>query len=539
MNTCSKLIISMLRAFLESPLTQKTIQMKHLFLLFLICSWLNAGAQNNRPVCGNTTSEQFLTRERLAKNLETINSGPRAHSRDIFYVPVFFHLVADGTGKGRPTKARALDILCSLNDQFAGTDIRFYLSEDLTMGLFDESISNDNVYSNQSNSFLMESKRHPNAMNIYLVDGISTGGPEPNGVTGYYNESRDWIVLQHKFHNTYPVVISHCVAHFLSLLHTYFGWEAPFDESSPGWPEAPPVTSSGIPTEYQDGTNCSVAGDMICDTPPDYFFAAQNAGCAEYHGGAQDPSGTPVDPMENNIMSGNLECQNYLITPMQNEAMLADLATPYRSYLTISFLLEQSPVTIPDNLLVSPYHNETVAYYNSVSLAWKALPEATHYLISIDKLPNFGSASYREYVTTTNALFLTNLEPGKGYYWQVRPFNELSSCKAEMVEYRKFVTSYITTGTQGLKGVSGWQIQPNPVTDNQLTIQINAIQDFEADIAILDISHRIMFQIANQSIQSGINTIELPVDRLANGLYLVELKNKVSTGIQKLIIARQ
>ncbi|MEZ4948184.1 MAG: hypothetical protein R2784_02135 [Saprospiraceae bacterium] len=49
------------------------------------------------------------------------------------------------------------------------------------------------------------------------------------------------------------------------------------------------VSPNGSPTELQDGSNCTTAGDKICDTPPDYNFGLINGNSC--YGGAKDPNG--------------------------------------------------------------------------------------------------------------------------------------------------------------------------------------------------------------------------------------------------------
>jgi hypothetical protein len=106
--------------------------------------------------------------------------------------------------------------------------------------------------------------------------------------------------------------------------------------------------------------SCSTAGDRICDTGPDYKFAFLQAGCAAYNGGAKDPLGVVVDPLETNTMSYFDGCSSYSFTPMQAAAMQADLNTAARNYLDNSFSPASVSFTTPTDLLVSPVSGSTV-----------------------------------------------------------------------------------------------------------------------------------------------------------------------------------
>lgn len=75
------------------------------------------------------------------------------------------------------------------------------------------------------------------------------------------------------FEETSPHELGHC----LNLLHTH-------------------STSNGI--EYINGSNCSTAGDLVCDTPADPELNSTNvdSSCNYFGGGG-------YNPLTNNIMS--------------------------------------------------------------------------------------------------------------------------------------------------------------------------------------------------------------------------------------------
>ena len=80
-----------------------------------------------------------------------VAAGQAVHERSVIqYVPIHFHLVGDATGAGKHKERLVLDQLCHLNEFYAPLGMRFYLKPHPTYGLFDYSINNNNVYSNQS-----------------------------------------------------------------------------------------------------------------------------------------------------------------------------------------------------------------------------------------------------------------------------------------------------------------------------------------------------------------------------------------------------
>lgn len=100
-----------------------------------------------------------------------------------------------------------------------------------------------------------------------------------------------------------PNTLAHEAAHVLGLQHT-------FD------------TSSGA--ELVDGSNCSTAGDLICDTPaaPQLNLPGLLAPGCTYVGTMTDANGEAYTPMLNNLMGyGELYCQADSLTPGQGALM--------------------------------------------------------------------------------------------------------------------------------------------------------------------------------------------------------------------------
>lgn len=126
----------------------------------------------------------------------------------------------------------------------------------------------------------------PGTINIYFADDVATSG----GISlcGYArfpffsSEERRYIMMN-KDCSTDGATLIHELGHFYGLYHTH---ETSFGE------------------EYVDGSNCEVAGDLLCDTRADPNLSSPNfmAGCS-YVGQVTDPKGAPYVPPVNNFMS--------------------------------------------------------------------------------------------------------------------------------------------------------------------------------------------------------------------------------------------
>ncbi|MDX1913762.1 MAG: T9SS type A sorting domain-containing protein [Saprospiraceae bacterium] len=514
-----------------------------LFLFFTAASAVYLFAQQAQPhVCGNA-QDQLEIMPRLRENKVAMEAA-RATAEErtgTQYVPIHFHLVGDDNGGGKHKEIKILEQLCALNAAYEPVNIQFYLSEHTNpaYGLFNKSINNDNVYNNQSNALLMNLRRHPNAINVYVVQEPTSGNNNPGIVLAYYSPLHDWIVSRktetngNQPNSTMP----HEVGHFFSLPHTFFGYEPnPFDAADPTWPNAPVIApvGQGVTTERQNGTNCATAADEICDTPPDYNFGLITNGCV-YSAGARDPLGTTVTPMEENYMGYFNGC-NYAFTQDQMDIMNADLNSSSRNYLDNSFVPTATEIVTPTNLQIAPAQGSTTPYYNSVLLEWESVPGATHYLLEVDIISSFGTTGAQTFVETGTSKLMTNLQANKTYYWRVKPFNLHVGCAAPRSQ--NFKTPNTALSTDEIEGLSNWQISPNPVKGNSAMLSILTERNLEASVRITDAAGRTVSIQHGVSFPQGESTYELQTGGLANGLYFVSLESGQGRNVRKLSILR-
>lgn len=499
-------------------------------ILFLVA----IQAQEYSAPCGLTPADRSELEQRLQANFANPNAGER--SGVVQYVPICFHLVAGSDSLGRHKINKVLDQLCEMNEFYSPQDIRYYLSPHPTYGLFDRSINNDNVYNNQSNNFIMTNRRHNNALNVFVTNDVVSGNPPiPGAVTlAYYNIPKDWIVSRKdQINGNGNGTLSHEVGHFFTLLHPFNGWDfTPFDNTYPGFPNAPSTSPQGVPTEKMNGSNCTTAGDYICDTPPDYNFLEND--CV-YTGGALDPMGVPVDPMENNIMAYFSGCV-YAFTNQQGVAIHNSLNSAARNYLDNTFVPAAEEIVTPNDLLTLPAGGDTVDYYNQVSFEWQSVPGATYYLFEIDITSAYSTPNSQEIVLPGTSLTLTNLQPNRTYYWRVRPFNEYYSCN--LGKQRTFRTSGVS-GVNQITGLSGWNVSPNPLGSGQVArILANAETAFDANVSVVDAMGRMVYRQTNTAFPAGNSTLELPLGELPDGLYFVVIDNNEGRSTRKLTVIR-
>lgn len=446
------------------------------------------------------------------KELKASVSGVNIRSNEPIFVPVKFHAVADAEGEGRVNLNDILVQLCELNANFAEQNIHFYMKDGTVNEINDNTIfKNPASAAGTSKMVSRKNSVEGSAAHIFITDEASTGG---EGTTlGYYDFNADLMVLkksvvesstQRKF------VCGHEMGHFFSLSHTFRGWEnAPWNGET--------VTqfspSSGILNELVNGSNCDDAGDMICDTPPDYNLGFGWDGCKDYDGGAKDPNGDLLDPDESNFMGYFIGCEAYSFSEAQKQIIKQDYESPRRSYLRTAYFPNIEPITDAPTLL-SPADEITTAYFNGVELSWSEIENATDYLVELSR----GLLKTYYHVKDTK-LFLGHLEASKIYRWKVKPFSEINTCSpySEVFSFKTgALTSSVYETDERERDVS---VYPNPVKANFINITFGEELRGFFDVAIRDISGRIHYK---QTLNAGKHIID-NLD-LKSGFYLMTVR---------------
>jgi hypothetical protein len=227
--------------------------------------------------CGNenTTLPEGILKEYLSASEREIQRNP--YSTDI--LPIKFHIVQPNSGSGGYPASQLNTIINILNDYFYWVDIQFEQCGEPNY------IANSALYDFNTNDigYINGNFNFDNTVNIYLVNSLFAAGAGYLGGIGMFPwQSEELIVVTN---NDAPTpLIAHEMGHFLGLLHTH-------------------ETANGY--EFVNGSNCGVAGDLICDTPADPNLSGWTSNC-QYVGSFTDPLGWYYQPDPGNVMSYNI-----------------------------------------------------------------------------------------------------------------------------------------------------------------------------------------------------------------------------------------
>ncbi|NNF21648.1 MAG: hypothetical protein HKN67_06885, partial [Saprospiraceae bacterium] len=356
--------------------------MKYIITFLSAFLFFQFSAQAQAFKCGTDQSDAFM--EDLIRNKKNWDNTMQKAQVERF-VPVQFHLIANNDGSGRVDPRTVLKSLCELNENYDSLELRFYLADE--MNEINNTQINNNPGGNASASAMRNAKNNA-AMNVFVIDDSG------EGVAGFYTQGGDYIVVNQNQLLLDRHTTEHEVGHFFTLAHTHRGWEdQPYDPAIHGDTVlVTTVNSSQSPTigvELVDGSNCGnlgwnnpLAGDGICDTPPDYGFG-QRCNCCNMGWTVYDRNGDLIEPMLNNVMSYSENCSPWNFTPQQVLAVKTSYDSDRRAYLRVNEVSDYTPLT-EGSVIVSPMNLETIDSYNGVLLEWESVPNAEEYIITVD-----------------------------------------------------------------------------------------------------------------------------------------------------------
>lgn len=189
----------------------------------------------------------------------------------------------------------------------------------------------------------------PNVINIYFFGNVTNGSSTYCGYS-YLPPSQDRIILSKSSSCGFDSdVLLHEMGHYLSLYHTH-------------------GKSNSVRTdELVDGTNCSYAGDEVCDTPADpNLFGSY--GCVYTNTTIRDANNQIYSPDPSNLMSyAYYTCRNHF-TPAQMNRMVYSLHHD-RNYLNGCQHPGGCENTIRDYPYVSDFETGTENWYSGFGLS--------------------------------------------------------------------------------------------------------------------------------------------------------------------------
>ncbi len=455
------------------------------------------------------------------------------------YVPVTIHLVGTDEGGGHYRVPDMLDDFCQLNEDFALSNIQFFIEGEINVINNSSWYSHDSIYIGYE---MMTTMNVPNTINCYYVSVAAGSG-------GYNLPSADGIALRHGNMGPGSHTWAHEIGHNLSVQHTFLGWEG--NIYNPGQP-APtevyynytlfkPVFNPDTiiidtaEVELVARTNCTIAADGFCDTTPDYLsggFACNSSGESALE--QIDPDGDTFNSDGKNFMSYANDVCNQYFTPEQTGAMRANLLNEKPGHL-----YNQDPVRDPITMApegLSPIQGEP-SDLNSTALIWSAVSGATAYHYEVNRLPNFNPTfSIAEGITSDTTFSITagSLLEGLTYYWRVKPYNPGYTCTTVSAGESFVATDLINI--EDPEGIGHLQVYPNILSAGQsANLYLETAQTEALNIYLFNVSGQPLQDIY-QGISTGLFSTEISTAGLSSGMYIIGIEVSGLWTYRKLLV---
>jgi hypothetical protein len=507
-----------------------------IFTFLMLFSFSSIIAQHQ---CGTSDQTQHQMLEQLSQNRINAAIQEGAISRDVtVYVPIKFHIVSKSDGTSGISESQILGLLCEINNKYADQEMVFYINYPYNY------ISNDALFNDPGSNgglFQIQQNWANNSLNLFIVK--ETGNP---GSGGYYQAGFPGFPYEHiimKKSQFDGATANHEIGHFFTLAHPFLGWG---QGSEPGWdpdvhgnpvgiwsPDGPPFMN-----EKMDQSNCLDAADKICDTPPDYLFANSpgQSGCV-WNGGAMDPDGVIVDPMENNIMSYFNGCGTQIFSPDQKDAIRNSYNSTAKAYIRHSYVPPTGDITEAPEL-IEPIDNEVTPGFNIVFFDWEAPAEgAQRYFLEIDQQPTFAFLPKRYVIGNGSSTEIEGVfNPNVTYYWRVTPYNDGNTCNIPTSTVGVFKTGE-SVSTKNIEFVNNWSVMPNPVRYNEtLNIKVEAAEAFDADIRLFSLTGQLVKNVSKLRFNNGENSYNLDISGVNTGMYIVAVQSEKGVINKKIVI---
>ena len=452
--------------------------------------------------------------------------GSELRSGAAKFVAMTIHVVGTDEGKDYLNGNVILDALCALNQKFAHANIQFFIKDDFNY------INNSLLFAHDKLTFpqvptLFAKYNVSGTVNVYFVR-------DPMGACGYNympGGKSMGIVLSNDCTNGKDANWAHEMGHYLSLPHTFYGWEM----ETPNFAQpAPHATKMGVEVEMADGQNCAFAGDGFCDTPADYLagrWYCDDKGISVTK--QMDPSGTYFCSDGSLIMSYSLDECAERFSPNQAAAMHSYLGEELVGHFMASAPCAQ--LGSVGDILKFPGNKVVVNSFNrKIFFNWEKAPNASGYLLEVSLLANFGTTVYRG-ITRDTSMVVDNLSSSRPYYWRIRPFNAMYACKTYSA-VRSFTINQ-TTGLPVLNTLHELELFPNPVHPGEdIRLRFEADENMKLQATLVNTLGAVVHQ---QNLQTNIGNNEYqlrPNQQLPFGVYWLWIKGEKGALSRKIVV---
>lgn len=487
-------------------------------LLALLVSFASS-AQTTSSYCGTPPGKSEWLQQYQQQ------PTPVSARSDVFlYIPLTIHIVGTSEGEGYYDLDQLYPSLCTLNEDFAESNIQFYIQGEINY------IDNDSYYDHNfsQGSQMMNTYNKPNTVNCYFVDS-------PAGNCGYYSPWRDAVAISNGCADPDSHTWAHELGHFFSLPHTFSGWEGTDYETNM---EVPFFLDNGGEVELKDGSNCAEAGDGFCDTPADYLsFRWGCNGQGQSNVLQRDPTDSTFRSDGRLIMSYAFDGCSERFSEEQTMAMRANILSQRPNLYANPpepVFLDTAPVA------VAPVNGDSIGISTSAVLEWEPLDGAALYSVVISRhFPGIEVLLQAQYFQTTGtSVLVEDLLPSASYRWTVQAYNRYDGCTTASEPAVFSLSDPVFTSTAEAAEAFQLQVYPQPAADGTpVTVEWHLAKAETVQLWLRSAAGQLIRQQQLPG-QAGRQRAQLSTAGLPTGLYLLEIRTASGLGAYRKVVVQ-
>ena len=501
--------------------------------LITLSSNLLFAQENNTPRCGVGLEDGEIIKNRMLENRRTVTPEriqAFQNTRAVKYIPVQFTIVGDNNATGYVDIDNVFAMLCDMNNDYRSQDIQFYMKNSNNSVRYSNNTTVYNDGAGNSSQIWMFNNKVSSSLNIYLSASIN------NQVASYYTGAGDFVFVLNQMANGTSSTGSHEVGHFFSLPHTFYGWEGTTFSGG-----AAPNSVGGRAVEKVartgSGANCASAADGFCDTPSDYF--SDRVPCP-YGGNGTDATGAQINPEESLIMSYFYDQCVDSFSNEQKGAVAADVLR--RGWSNFPAPNPMAAVSGTTTSALAPVTGSTFPLNGDVTLTWDAVPNATGYVILVERTllgtPISTITKKIVYGSTSTTLPVSLLAYPRQYSWKVKPFNQYNTCGVYSAPFTFTTTAPASSVEESFKTSAELKILSNPISSFSADVLINVPFATTASMSLYSMDGKQLINLKGVELNAGDNLEIIDVSSFTNGVYLLTVNTPQGTLQQKLVIQK-
>lgn len=437
-------------------------------------------------------------------------------SDSLLMIPISIHILGSDSGTSYYDLGSMYDALCQLNLDFEQVNVQFFIAGEILYHDRSEYLEHEDVLQGAD---MMFEYNVENTLNCYIVR-------DPAGNCGY-NLPYAGVALSVSCIGLGERTWSHELGHAFTVQHPFLGWEGNQLNPSDTAPEKllynytyfkdtlirDTLILDTAYTERVDGSNCSIAADKHCDTPPDFIarrWTCNADGMSSFE--MTDAKGQKFRAEGKFIMNyANDECQHEFSIEQINQMRSNILYEKnYSDNYSIDPIIDESETQV-----YYPVNGDTIDI-EDVMISWGGYKGVSQYSISIGV--GAALAGVKRYITSDTSMMISDFFFRKGlpYHFKIQAFNNSSFC-SDPLEGSFFVDDLVST--QDKDFIMNSIEYPNLVSKGE-ALRVSNKNDFNVTCKLYNINGYKVWDgvIRPRSMRS------IPV-QLSGGLYFIEFLN--------------